>query len=308
VVTAHATEPLATAGVRAEQSRACYPHTRGWVRRNGGRIWYEVYGAGEPTVMFVPPWQIVHSRIWKAQIPWFSRRHRVIAWDARGNGRSDRPADPAVHTAEARAADLLAVLDATDARSAIIVSLSAAARPTAIVAAEAADRVLGAVFIAPAVPFGHPIAGRDASFEDPLEDDEAWNRENIHSWRRDYRGYLEFFFGQALNEPHSTKQHEDAVGYGLETDPETLASTVRAGGTTADLFRDLCGRIRCPVLIIQGDRDAITGVSHGTELAAAIPGARLVVLAGAGHIPNARQPVVVNRLVRQFIDGLGFTR
>ena len=44
-----------------------------------------------------PPWQIVHSRIWKAQIPDFARRHRVIAWDNRGNGRSDRPSEPMAH-------------------------------------------------------------------------------------------------------------------------------------------------------------------------------------------------------------------
>ena len=94
-----------TTGRRArtrEQMRARYPDIEGFVERDGGRVAYEVYGAGDPPIVFVPPWQIVHSRIWKAQIPDFARRHRVVAWDNRGNGRSDRPTDPIAHTTRAR--------------------------------------------------------------------------------------------------------------------------------------------------------------------------------------------------------------
>ena len=48
---------------------------------------------GDETMLFVPPWSIVHSRVYKAQLPWFSERFRCIAYDCRGNGKSDRPAD-----------------------------------------------------------------------------------------------------------------------------------------------------------------------------------------------------------------------
>ena len=51
---------------------------------------------------------------------------------------------------------------------------------------------------------------------------------NRHYWREDYRGFLEFFFAQMFNEPHSTKQIEDCVRWALETDPETLADTMSA--------------------------------------------------------------------------------
>ena len=75
-----------------EQSRARYPDSEGFAsREDGTRIFYEVYGEGDRTVVFVPPWAIVHSRLWKAQIPYFARRTRVIVFDPRGNGRSDRP-------------------------------------------------------------------------------------------------------------------------------------------------------------------------------------------------------------------------
>src|SRR5439155_26175442 len=56
--------------------------------------------------------------------------------------------------------------------------------------------------------------------------------------------------------------------------------------------------------VIQGSRDRITGPARGVELAQAIPGARLVVLEGSGHGPQGRDPVKVNLLIREFVDGV----
>ena len=298
-------EPATDAPAGREQTRARYPDLEGVAERDGGRIGYEVYGSGDPPIMFVPPWIIVHSRIWKAQIPDFARRHRVIAWDARGNGRSDRPTDPGAHGDLSIAEDLLAVLDASRTESAVLVGLSSAAVPQIIVAAEHPERVLGLVFIAPSVPLGERVAGRDVPFEDVLETEHRWAKQNRHFWRRDFRAYLEFFFGEMFNEPHSTKQIEDAVGYGTTTDAETLGATMYASSVERDAFLGLCTAVRCPVLIIQGDRDAISGPSRGIELARAIPHAQLEVLEGGGHGPSGRDPVRVNLLIRAFIRDLG---
>src|SRR5690242_5276172 len=97
------------APVAHEQTRACYPDETGYVERDGVRVFWERYGAGEPTVLFLPSWSIVHSRIWKAQIPYFARHMRVLTFDGRGNGRSDRPAEVAAYEQEEFAADALAV-------------------------------------------------------------------------------------------------------------------------------------------------------------------------------------------------------
>jgi pimeloyl-ACP methyl ester carboxylesterase len=53
--------------------------------------------------------------------------------------------------------------------------------------------------------------------------------------------------------------------------------------------------------VIQGDEDAITGLGRGVALAEAIPGAQLELIAGGGHIPNTRDPVRVNLLIRTFV-------
>ena len=71
--------------------RAKLPDKDGFVDRDGVKIYYEVYGDGPETMVFLPPWSIVHSRVYKAQLPYFSERFRCIAFDGRGNGRSDRP-------------------------------------------------------------------------------------------------------------------------------------------------------------------------------------------------------------------------
>lgn len=301
---ADASTPAPGDAGRREQTRARNPDIRGIAERDGGPIAFEIYGTGDPPIMFVPPWIIVHSRIWKAQIPDFARRHKVITWDARGNGRSDRPKDPSAHSDEALAQDLLAVLDASDTSSAILVGLSGAAIPQIMVASEHPDRVLGLVLIGPSVPLGERLPERDVPFEAVLDTEEGWAKQNVHFWRRDFRAYLEFFFGQAVNEPHSTKQIEDAVGYGTTTDPETLGATMHAESVDAAAFRRMCGALRCPVLIIQGDRDAITGPSRGIELAKAIQHAQFEIFEGAGHIPNARDPIRVNLLMRAFIRDL----
>jgi pimeloyl-ACP methyl ester carboxylesterase len=288
-----------------EQSRARYPDRTGFVERYGGRIFWEAYGSGDPPIVFVPPWQIVHSRVYKAQIPDFARRHLVVAWDNRGNGRSDRPTDPAAHTSLERASNLEAVMDAAGIEAAVLVGLSSASGPMIVFSDRHPERVLGLAFVCPATPFGEPSRGSDVSFEDPLPDDDGWNKENIHFWRRDYRGYLEYFFEQAFPEPHSTKQREDAVGYGLDTDVETLAQTQRTP-LTLDVERltAMCASLRAPAIVIQGTHERISHVTQGIGLARSIPGARLKLIEGGGHIVNARDPVRVNLLIREFLASL----
>jgi pimeloyl-ACP methyl ester carboxylesterase/predicted glycosyltransferase len=262
------------------------------------RLYYEVYGSGEPTVFLLPTWSIIHSRHWKMQIPYLARHCRVITFDGRGNGRSDRPA--AGYQEAEFAADALAVMDATAIRQAVIVSLSVGAQRALILAAEHPDRITGAVFICPAVPLASPQAD-DARYllDEVLPTDQGWPKDKFSGWLRDYRGFLEFFFSQMFTEPHSTKPIEDCVGWGLETTAETLIATEIGNGLDEPAARELCARVRCPVLVIQGTADAVTGPGRGIALAEAT-GGDLVLLEGSGHGPHARDPVKVNLLLRDF--------
>jgi len=289
--------------VSAEQSRARYPDADGFVERDGVKIFYEVYGDGKATILLLPPWSIVHSRGWKMQIPYLARHYRVITFDPRGNGRSDRPIGPNAYDEREFAADAVAVLDATGSDRAVIVGFSLGAQRSLLLATEHPARVAGVVFIGPAVPLA-PTASRDqwvAGFNQPRDSYHGWGKYNRHYWLSDYEDFVEFFFSKAYNEPHSTKHHEDAVGWGMDTDPETLVDTHLGPSLSADDVHALAERVSCPVLVIHGTADAIRTHQAGVALANLL-GGTMASLDGSGHAPHARDPVKVNLLLRDFVD------
>jgi pimeloyl-ACP methyl ester carboxylesterase/predicted glycosyltransferase len=272
------------------------------VERGGVRVFWERCGDGDQTILFLPTWSIIHSRTWKAQIPYFARHSRVLTFDPRGNGRSDRPTEPEAYRAEEFAADAIAVMDATATERAILVSLSRGAERSLLVGAHHSERVQGMVFIAPALPLppAAPRAGAEQEFLETPADYDGWGRWNSHYWLEHYEEFLEFFFAHVFSEPHSTKQREDAVGWALETDPQTLIATELAPRVRDEAgVRALVDRLRCPALVIHGTADEVRPHASGAALAQLI-GCAFASLEGAGHSPHARDPVRVNLLLRDF--------
>ena len=273
------------AGAR-EQSRARLPDEEGVVERDGVRVAYEVFGTGDPTIVLLPMWSIVHSRFWKAQVPYLSRHARVVTIDGRGNGRSDRPRGMEHYTDRVFADDVLAVMDRTGTQRAVLVAMSRGAFWATVLAAEHPERVVSVAYVAPSTPLVPQrqvveVNGRPA-------------------WEHDFPGFLRAFFADVFCEPHSTKQIEDAVGWGLETDAEVLSDTLLAtAARDAEEHRALLARVDCPVLVIHGDEDRICSPAGGAAIAAAT-GGELVTLAASGHAPVGRWPVEVNLLLREF--------
>jgi pimeloyl-ACP methyl ester carboxylesterase/predicted glycosyltransferase len=284
--------------------RARYPDRDGYVERDGVKLFYEVFGSGEPTVMLLPTWSIIHSRFWKMQVPYLARHYRVVTFDPRGNGRSDRPVGPEAYAEHEFADDAIAVMDATGTERAVLVSLSMGAHRALLAADRHPERVEANVLIAPSLALEDPPPTPEGEvwFDRELDTYEGWEKYNRHSWVRDFRGFLEFFFSQMFTEPHSTKQIEDAVGWALEMTPETLIDASLGEVIDVGPVRAAVGRVRHPTLVIHGADDHITGVRHGVALAEAMPGSDLVLLEGAGHNAPARDPVKVNLLLRDFID------
>jgi hypothetical protein len=153
--------------------RALQPSETRVLERDGVRVAYEVFGTSgqaEPTILFVPPWAIVHGLTWKAQVPYFARHCRV--------------------------------------------------------------------------------------------------------------------------------------GWALETDAETLIATIDVPKPSADEMRAAAAGLTCPVLIIHGDQDGVVNPVAGPTLAE-VTGGQLVMLEGSGHAPHARDPIKINRLLRDFVRGAG---
>ena len=279
------------------------PSRHGYTTRDGVRVHWEEFGVGERNVFLLPTWSIVHSRHWKFQIAWLARRCRVLVMDGRGNGLSDRPSNPAEYADEEFAADALAVMDDVGIETAAVVSFSAGAAWALMVTAQSPHRVASLAFIAPGLPLGtvDPIrqVARD-HFEDSLDEYEGWMKSNANYWVADYRGYLEIFFARCFPEAHSTKQIEDAVGWGLETNPEVLIATMRAAGIDRAQTIELAKRVACPVLVIHGDADEIVRHEVAADLADLTNG-QLLTMEGSGHLPHTRDPVAVNLALDRFL-------
>jgi pimeloyl-ACP methyl ester carboxylesterase/predicted glycosyltransferase len=279
----------------------------GAVHRDGVRVHWEAYGdPARPAVLLLPTWSVCHSRVWKLQLGYLGRHFRVVTFDGRGNGLSDRPADRAAYSHAEFVADAVAVMDAAGIEAACAAGLSMGGVRALMLAARHPDRVRGAFAIAPVVP--HVAASpRDRArpgFGKERDAYEGWQKWNRNYWRQDYRGFLEFFFGEALVEPHSTKQFEDAVVWGLDTTPETLVLTVE--GTALDLpdraaVEAMCRDVRCPVLIVHGSEDRVVDPAVGAGVAE-LTGGPMVRLHGSGHLPTARDPVRINLLLRDFAE------
>jgi pimeloyl-ACP methyl ester carboxylesterase len=283
--------------------RAREPDRDGFVDAGGVKLHWETFGDGEPTLLLLPTWTVIHARFWKAQIPYLARHFRVVTYDGPGNGRSGRPTDPEPYGYEQQARAAAVVLDATGTDRAAVVSLSMGAQWALWLMANRPERLLGSVFIGPAVALEPGAGDLDPPFDEPYTSTDGWARYNRHYWLDHYQDFLEFFFSQCFSEAHSTKQVEDSVGWGLETSPWVLIAE-HAGPEPDDATaRGWCAASRCAVLVIHGDDDRVVAPRHGRALAAAT-GGRLVVLEGAGHIPNARDPVKVNQLIREFVASL----
>jgi pimeloyl-ACP methyl ester carboxylesterase len=89
--------------------------------KDGTPISYEIYGTGEPTLVFVHGWSC-DARYWRAQLPYFSKKHRVVMIDLAGHGHSGSARSQ--YTMKAFGEDVQTVTEATGSRSVILIGHS----------------------------------------------------------------------------------------------------------------------------------------------------------------------------------------
>lgn len=283
-------EPGSVPAADASPYDTVQPAQQGFIDRDGVKLWYAVWGDSGPWIAFAPPFQIVHSQMLKATVPYLSRHFRVITTDGRGNGRSDRPVGQDAYSFEHFYADFVAVLDAVGVERVALVGISAAALTVLRLAAEQPQRITHVVTaggFADSVPTDEKLAQR-LKMEGEL-------------LASDWPGYLDWFMGIIFNEPHSTKPYEDGVHYGWATSAEWLGWCRKAW--VGNDVRDLARRLTCPTLVIHGDADLRVPYARGQAIHALVPGSKILTIAGGGHVTAARDPVVFNRALHEFIAG-----
>jgi pimeloyl-ACP methyl ester carboxylesterase len=284
----------------------------GTVRRGAVEVAWERFGQGGPAVLFVGVDPIVESRMWKGQVSWLARRHTVLTFDPPGNGRSSRTTDPRAYGDDEFVAAALAVLDANEVERAVTAGVCQGAGIALVLAADHPDRVAGVVAINPGLvlspPHGHRRRAPGRTFDDVIDRPEGWEKENREYWQRDWNDYADFFFHQLLPEPHSTKQLDDCLGWAAGTTGEQMLAYCFCDPPCPRddeaYALDVCRRVECPVLVINGDLDQCQPPARSRRVAE-LTGGELVVIEGAGHLPHARDPVRVNLEIAGFLRRLG---
>jgi pimeloyl-ACP methyl ester carboxylesterase/predicted glycosyltransferase len=284
--------------------RAKLPVKDGFIERDGVKLHYEIYGAGSETIFFIPPWSIVHSRVYKAQVPYFSERFRCVVYDGRGNGQSDRPANSEAYSLENNVADALAVMQETATSHAVLVGLSTGGMLACILAAYHGERVKAGVLVGTSASIGqgYPFFAPD-HFTAQRDRFEGWDKYNRQYWQTNYSDFAEHFVGNIYSEPHSTKQIEDGLCWAHDTNGAVLVRTVEARTIVPrfDVSEAMYRAIKCPMLFIHGDEDKIQPCARA-QAVAEIVGAEFVAIPGAGHNPLGRFPAKCNVLIADFID------
>ena len=263
------------------------PVREGFVERGGVRSWYAQFGETGPWLAFAPLFQIANANVLKGVVPWLAQHFRVVVGDLRGNGRSDRPTFPDQYEFDHYFADFVAILDRLEVDRVALVGVSAATMTVLRLAAEQPERISHLV-----------IAGGYASRLIEGEVAVKAARDVVDRMCSNWPGYLDDFFGIVFSEPHSTKPFEDGVRNGASTTGSSVAMGLM--GWFGTDMRDNARKVRCPTLVIHGDSDGRVAYSNGQQIAALIPGARLLTVGGGGHLMPARDPIAFGRAVRDF--------
>lgn len=285
--------------------RAAVADRTGSVESGGVEFGYDVFGAGDTTVLLMPTWTIVHARMWKFQTPYLARHYQVVTYDGPGNGTAPRSTDPSDYAMSAFVRRGVDVMDELGIEKAVVVGFSDGGKMAAAFAAQRADRVQGLVLIAPNLELAPPSPDRasiaDDFFEPYPQDPSGWQKYNAAYWQDHYEDFLEFFFSELFSEPYTTKHREDGVGWGLET--SGLVLKAEALGPEDPDHMEIVSSITVPTLVVHGTDDRLIPVEVSRQFAD-LTGASLLTMEGTGHAPHMKEPVRFNLALRDFVESL----
>jgi pimeloyl-ACP methyl ester carboxylesterase len=251
--------------------------------RDGVQIYYEIAGDG-PTLLLSHGYSAT-GEMWRRQVETFSKRFRVITWDMRGHGRSDYPEDPAAYSEAATVADMAALLDAAGAPRAIVGGLSLGGYMSLAFHLVHPERVRGLLIIDTGPGYRNDEAR------------EGWNK-NAHRTAERYQA--EGLARLAKGGPETRASiHRNADGL-------ALAARGMLAQRDARVISSLPG-IRVPALVLVGANDT-PFLAASDYMAAKIPGAKKVVIDGAGHAANIDQPGAFDAAVLGFLTEAGLDR
>lgn len=267
---------------------------------DGVRLAYAVMGEGDPPIVRTSHWfahleHDLESPVFKHFLLDIARCHRLVRYDARGIGLSQR--DNIDLSFDLFTQDLGTVIDAAGLSKVILFGLSQGGAQAIAYAARHPERVSHLVL------FGAYARG-------------AFHRKNVaeemkkidlacqlirNGWGGQEESHRQFFTSQFIPDAGKDLHHSLNELQRVAATPE-MAERFLMASTQADVSGDLA-KIKCPTLVLHSTRDLRVPFSMGQEIAAAIPGAKLIPLDTGNHMIMPGEPAhrVMSDAVAEFL-------
>jgi pimeloyl-ACP methyl ester carboxylesterase len=249
-------------------------------RPDGCRLYHELHGPadGEPLILLEGIGGDIPG--WRRNIPHLAEELRVIAYDFRGNGRSDKPDEPM--TVATLVEDALDLLDYLGLDAVHVYGQSMGGMVAQQLALDYPRRVRSLI-----LGCTHPGSGHAIRSRHPVPKDRPW---------------------LALYSPGFAEEHPDHVTEDLRMgsrnpQPSHAARRQREAVDAWDAY-DRLPALDVPVLVLHGTEDRMIDPANARILAERIPHARLVLLEGAGHVYHSEQAEAADAAVLDFLRSL----
>lgn len=252
------------------------------VKANDIELYFEESGEGDP-IIFVHGWMEDYS-MWSSQIEYFSREHRVIAYDQRGHGRSDKPEKG--YSIRTLSDDLYSFTQNLNIERFTLIGHSMGGMTAMVFALDHPEKISRLILI-----------GTDAKSTLSLR---------IMLWTLLHvLPYSTFAEGSDIKyfKP-SEKMKKEATERALRTPKYAAYECFKEFCTNYDI-RDRVSGIKVPTLIIVGDKDNLTPIKLSQYMNRQIKGSKLIIIPDSKHMPMIEKPEKVNAIIDEFINEVG---
>lgn len=252
---------------------------------NGQRLHYEDTGGDGPAIIFSHG-LLMDGSMFAPQVQALRGQWRCISWDERGHGRTATgQCEPFSYYDSA--ADAVALLAHLGVRQAVFAGMSQGGYLSLRAALRHPEAVRALILI-----------DTQAMPEDPQK-------------MIGHQAIIEQWLAHGLSDEYARIIEHIILGDGWEgaaawreqwkrMQPADLLACFTTLGSRDDISEDIA-RIRAPALVIHGDADNAIDLDRARAMAAALPGAEMVVVPGAGHAANLTHPEPVNRAIQDFL-------
>jgi 3-oxoadipate enol-lactonase len=250
---------------------------------------YELAGEGSDLVLIHGLGGDLHA--WDAEVPVFARYHRVLRFDVRGCGASDKPPGPYSPALFAR--DVDALLAACGIVQAHVLGISMGGVIAQRLALDFPARVRALVLVSTSSQVGEKAVAMWQWLADLIE------RDGFDARTADASGAFSPRFAAAHPEVVAELGRRNAAN-----DPRAYAATARA---VSDYnWTDALRRVAAPTLILQGLDDQLTPPGGSVKMSRVLPRSRLLMIPEAGHSLPLEQPTLFHATVLAFLAGVDF--